>query len=68
MTGSTQPGAGQLATAASMQANMLAAPQALRDKKLHLGKKVIVDGLLHPHLFICVSKRKPACKFGIPHD
>lgn len=44
MTGSTQPMAGQFAAAASMQVNMLAAPQALQDKKLHLGKKVIVRG------------------------
>lgn len=47
--------AGQLAAAAGMQVNVLAAPQALQDKKLHLGKKVIAGGLSLPDLFIYMS-------------
>lgn len=68
MTGSPQPMAGQLAAAASMQGDMLTVPQALQHKKLHLGKKVIVEGSLLPHLFTCMSKRNPACKLDVHHD
>lgn len=66
MTGSEQAVVGPLADAASIQGNMLVAPEALQGKKLRLGKKVTNSRVVSLWTYVIYNQVCCCSMHGIP--